>query len=67
MNYYDHPTYLKHECHLLKDAILPKREVEEFEIYHVDRRFFQGEAAMKMVERLLGIDAGLHTTYRYGY
>jgi hypothetical protein len=40
MNFFDHPVYKNHVCTLLEGAVLPKREVEEFEIYHVDRRFF---------------------------
>jgi hypothetical protein len=67
MSLYEHPHYENHYCKLLKNAVLPKREVEEFEIYHVERRFFQGENAIRMVERLLNIDAGMHTVYKHGY
>jgi hypothetical protein len=52
---------------ILKGAILPTREVEDFEIYNVERRFFNGENAIKMVENLLGIDAGINKVYKYGY
>jgi len=52
---------------LLPQAKLPKREVEDFEIYNVERRFFNGENAIRMVETLLGIDAGLNKVYKYGY
>lgn len=64
---FEHPNYETHDCKLLRGALLPRREVEEFEIYHVERRYFQGENAMRMVERLLNIDAGLHSVYRFGY
>ena len=47
--------------------MLPKREVEEFEIYHIERRFFNGENAIRMVERLIGIDAGQSTIYKFGF
>jgi len=47
--------------------VLPKREVEDFEIYNVERRFFNGENAIKMVENLLHIDAGLSKVYKFGY
>jgi len=56
MHSFVHPEYKRHSCQLLKGAILPAREVEDFEIYHVDRKFFNGETAMKMCETLLGID-----------
>ena len=41
-----HPEYTKHDCSLLKGAILPPREVEDFEIYHIERRPFNGENAI---------------------
>jgi len=52
---YEHPHYDRHRTQIMEGAILPHREVEEFEIYQVERRFFQGENAIKMVEQLLGI------------
>ena len=61
-----HPEYDKHLCRLLQGAVLPKREVEDFEILHIDRKFFQGENAIRMVERLLNIDAGIHSSYKFG-
>jgi hypothetical protein len=36
---------------------MPKREVEDFAIYHTNRRVFRGEEAIKIVENVLGIDA----------
>ena len=35
-----HPQYDEHKTVLLEGVRLPSREVEEFEIYNVDRRFF---------------------------
>ena len=64
---FDHPKYDIHVTKILKGAILPPREVEDFEIYNVERRFFNGENAIKMVENLLGIDAGINKVYKYGY
>lgn len=43
---------------------MPKREVEEFEIYNIERRFFQGENAVKLLERVLGIDASITAIYK---
>lgn len=37
---YLHPHYEKHSTQLLQGASLPRREVEEHEIYQVERRFF---------------------------
>ena len=37
---YLHPTYKEHKTQLLNKALLPKREVEDYEIHHVDRRYF---------------------------
>ena len=32
----------------------------------MDRRFFQGEASIKLVEKVLNIDTGMVKQYRYG-
>ena len=56
---FEHPEYLEHKTKLLANVRLPNREVEEFEIYNVDRRFFQGEASIRMVEKVLNIQTGL--------
>lgn len=37
---FTHPAYETHSTDILQGAIMPKREVEEFEIYQVERRFF---------------------------
>lgn len=62
-----HPIYKEHNTHLLDQALLPKREVEDFEIYDVDRRYFQGESMIRLVGRVLGIDVNIDKRYRYGY
>lgn len=64
MTQYLHPEYAKHDCSILKGAVLPQREVEDFEIFHIDRRFFNGENAIQMVADLLGIDTKKHTVYK---
>lgn len=64
---FEHPKYETHLSKILPKAILPMREVEDFEIYNVDRKFFNGENAIRMVENLLGIDAGLHKINKYGW
>lgn len=56
MTTYLHPEYTKHDCSILKGALLPPREVEDFEIYHIDRRLFNGDNAIQMAADLLGID-----------
>ena len=42
---------------------MPASEVDDFEIYHIERQFFNGENAIKMVERLLGIDVKVNAIY----
>lgn len=67
MTSYTHPAYKRHNCSLLKNAVLPDREVEDFEIYHIERRFFNGENAIKMCETILGIENKHHTVYQAGF
>ena len=62
-----HPAYTEHKTVLLENAVLPPKLVEEHEIYHVDRRYFRGEAGMRMVEKVLNIDLGMNTRYRFGF
>jgi len=38
--------------------------VEEFEIYHVNRRFFNGERAARLSERILGINQAVTASYK---
>lgn len=64
---YLHPKYLEHKTILLENCVLPMKLVEEWEIHHVDRRYFRGEAGIRMVERVLGIDAGLSQRYKFGF
>lgn len=45
---------------------MPKREVEDFAIYHTNRRVFRGEEAIKIVENVLGIDASQDPVYHFG-
>jgi len=51
------PKYEQHLTSLLPGVTMPKREVEDFAIYHTNRRVFRGEEAIKIVENVLGIDA----------
>ena len=37
---YEPPTYDRHSTQLMEGVSMPKREVEEFEIYQVDRKVF---------------------------
>jgi len=40
--------------------------VEDFAIYHIKRRVFQGEEAIRIVERVLKIDASRDPVYQFG-
>ena len=64
---YVHSYYREHSTQLLSDVTMPKKEVDDYEIHQVDRKFFQGENSIRLVERVLNIDSGLiHKSYRYG-
>jgi hypothetical protein len=64
---YEHPKHELLSAKLLDGLTMPEREIDDFEIYHVDRRFFMGEAAVKMLERILGIDTSISAIYKsYG-
>ena len=63
---YDHPKYERHSTRLLEGLTLPYREVDDYEIYHVNRRFFNGENAVRMLERTLGIEGGASAVYNRG-
>lgn len=41
-----------------------RKEVEEYEIYHVNRKFFNGEGAVRMLERVLNIDTSISAIYK---
>ena len=64
---YHHAEYQEHKTTLLENSVLPPKEVEQWEIHHVNRRYFRGEASIRMVERVLNIDAGLSHRYNFGY
>lgn len=65
MVYFENPKYKAHITSLLPGAMLPKREVEDFAIYSIDRRVLQGEAAIRIVERVLGLDASQDPVYSF--
>jgi hypothetical protein len=58
-----HPDFSKHDCSMLPGAKVPSREVDNFEIIKINRKFFQGEAAIRTVERILNIDCGINVAY----
>jgi hypothetical protein len=60
---YEHPKYEKHITSLLSGATLPGREVEDYEHFNLNRRFFSGEDAVRLLERVLGIDASITAIY----
>lgn len=61
---FEQADYSKHLCHLLKEAKLPPREIEDFEIYHIDRRLFNGDTAIQMAADLLNIDIKQNKVYK---
>lgn len=66
MVHYNHPYYKQHQTSLLPNVRLPRREVEDFAIYHTNRRVFRGEEAIKIAERVLGIDSTQDPIYAFG-
>ena len=60
---YKHTPCTTHSSALLKDVQPPPREVEDFAIYHVNRRHFQGETAIRIVEEVLKIDTSQDPIY----
>ena len=64
---YHHPYYSEHRTQLLDLTQLPPKLVEEWEINQVDRKNFRGEASIRMLERVLGIDCGFHSRYQFGF
>ena len=62
-----HTAYQKHSTKLVPGANFPAKEVDHFEMAHINRRVFQGESAIRLVERILNIDAGIGgNPYRMG-
>lgn len=64
---FDHSTYERHVSKLMEGAADVKREVEDFEIFHINRRFFNGEKAIKTCEEVLGFETTMSSVYRGGY
>ena len=64
---FDHSTYERHVSKLMEGAADVKREVEDFEIFHINRRFFNGEKAIKTCEEILGFETTMSSVYRGGY
>jgi hypothetical protein len=64
--HYNHPAFKYHSTSLLPGATMPKREVEDFAVFHINRRVFRGEEAIRIVENVLGIDASLDPIYQFG-
>ncbi len=44
---------------------MPAQEIEEFAVYSINRRHFQGEEAIRIVEKVLGIDASVDPVYSF--
>ena len=60
------PPIDKHSPKLLKGVVLQPRQVEDFAIYHTNRRPFGGEEAIRIVEGVLKIDASKDPVYQFG-
>lgn len=65
MVYYYIPKGVEHVPALLENVKHPNREVDDFAIFSIDRRPFQGEMAIRIVERVLGIDASRDPVYNF--
>lgn len=61
---FEHTTYELHLSKLLTEMKTPDRIVEDFEIQHINRRFFGGEKAIKMLEGVLGFESNLSAINR---
>ena len=64
---FEHTKYELHLSKLLDQLAHPERVVEDFEIHHINRRFFGGERTIKMLEGILGFESNLSAIYRGGY
>lgn len=56
---FEHTIYDLHLTKLLEKVKPPTREVEDVEIFSTNRRFFNGERAIKMLEGILGFESTL--------
>jgi len=63
---FEHTIYEKHHSKVLDGLKEIRREVEDFEIYHINRRFFNGERAIKTCEEVLGFETTMSAVYRPG-
>jgi hypothetical protein len=61
---FEHTTYELHLSKLLTEMKTPERIVDDFEIQHINRRFFGGEKAIKMLEGVLGFESNLSAINR---
>lgn len=64
---FDHATYERHVSKLMEGAAEVPREVGDFEIFHINRRFFNGERAIKTCEEVLGFETTMSSVYTGGY
>jgi hypothetical protein len=63
---FEHAGYERHLTQLLALLDHPVREVDDFEIHQVNRRFFNGERAIKMLEDKLGFESTISNISRGG-
>ena len=56
---FEQTQYERHITRLLEKVKEPERQVEDFEIHQINRRFFNGERVIKMLEEVLGFDTGV--------
>ena len=62
---FEHTNYELHLSKLLTEMTQPTRIVDDFEINHINRRFFGGEKAIKMLEGVLGFESNLSAINRW--
>lgn len=67
---FEQTSYELHLSKLLQELKHPDRLIDDFEIHHINRRFFGGEKTIKMLEGVLGFESTLSSINRqggYGY
>ena len=64
---FEHSSYEVHACKLLDRLEEPIRLVMDYEASSINRRFFNGERAIRMLETVLGFESTLASTRSGGY
>ena len=64
---FEHSTYEEHCSKIMDGLIEVRREVQDVEIYSINRKFFNGERAIKTCEDVLGFETTLCAVFRPTY